>query len=77
MKSNEPVFIKSLGFGYNLIKRSGHNPTYEIWQGTNSIRDFVYRFSSFSDTVKFLLKSGEYADYKEAIKQLNKGGYHE
>lgn len=74
MNISEPILIKPLPFGYNLIKRPGHDPGFEIWQGTNSMRDFVHRFDTFTDAVKFLIKSGHCADYKEAIKLLNKGG---
>lgn len=76
-QTQEPIFIISVGFGYNLVKRLGDDPSFEIWLGTGSSRDFLHRFNSFSDTVKFLLKKGLCADYKQAIKLLNKGAGNE
>ena len=74
---NEPIFIISVGFGYNLVKRLGNDPIFEIWQGTGSSRDFLHRFNSFSDAVKFLLKGGFCSHYRQAINLLNKGGSNE
>jgi|GEM_PF-3032435 len=71
---SDSIFIKSLSYGYSLIKREEIEPVFEIWLGTNSVRDFIHRFDNFSDVVKYLLKQGYCNDYKEAIHLLNKGG---
>ncbi|MCB0752151.1 MAG: hypothetical protein KDC52_11800, partial [Ignavibacteriae bacterium] len=70
----EPIFIISVGFGYNLIKRPADDPSFEIWLDTNSSKDFVHRFNSFSDTIKFLVQGGFCTDYQTAIYLLNIGG---
>ncbi|TDR23146.1 hypothetical protein [Marinicella litoralis] len=72
----EPIFIKSLSFGYSLIKRDGDEPVYEIWLGSNSMRDFVHRFDSYDDTVKYMVTNSHCLDYNDAVRLLNKGVQH-
>ncbi|WP_283708428.1 hypothetical protein [Marinicella marina] len=72
MSYDQITIITPLQHGYSLIKRHGDEPNFEIWLGTSTVRDFVACFS-FNDAVNFLLSSGLCADYKKAIKLLNKG----
>lgn len=74
MNRTETVLIQPLPLGYNLVKRPGENPCFEIWQGTGSMRDFVHRFEDNTDAVQFLLTSGYCHNFIEATQLLNKGG---
>lgn len=74
MNRTETVLIKPLPLGYNLVKRPGENPCFEIWQGTGSMRDLVHRFDDINDAVHFLVVSGYCHNFIEATQLLNKGG---
>lgn len=72
MNLDKITVITPLQDGYSFIKRHGKEPKFEIWLGTSTPRDFVACFN-FNDAVNFLVKAGISADYKKAIKLLNKG----
>ena len=41
MRLDKIEVITPLQDGYSLIKRFGDEPTFEIWLGTSTIRDFI------------------------------------
>lgn len=74
MNRIETVLIQPLPLGYNLVKRPGENPCFEIWQGTGSMRDLVHRFEDNTDASHFLVSGGYCQNFIEAIRLLDRGG---
>ena len=73
----EPEFVKSLTYGYCLVKYDYIEPMFQIRIGSGTSRDVLHQFDNIDDTARFIVEHAYCADLKTAYKLLNKGGHHD